>query len=71
MTKEEIAKMIELIVLNFKEKQAKRIKEKRDYAVKENDLVGAWYNNGYLCGIETEIDDLKKIIKILRSKDNG
>ena len=70
MTKEEIAKMIELTVLEFNEKQAKRIKEKRDYAIKDNDVVGAWYNNGYLCGIESEIDDLKKIIKILRSKDN-
>lgn len=71
MTKEEIATMIELTVLEFKEKQAKRIKEKRDYAIKDNDVVGVWYHNGYLCGIESEIEDLKKIIKILRSKDNG
>lgn len=71
MTKEEIATMIELTMLEFNEKLAKRIKEKRDYAIKENDVVGAWYNNGYLCGIESEIEDLKKIIKILRSKDNG
>lgn len=71
MTKKEIAIMIELTVLEFKEKQAKRIKEKRDYAIKSNDVVGAWYNNGYLSGIESEIEDLKKIIKILRSKDNG
>lgn len=71
MTKEEIAKMIELTMLDFNEKHAKRIREKRDYAIKDNDIVRAWYNNGYLCGIESEIEDLKKIIKILRSKDNG
>lgn len=67
MTKEEIAKMIEITMLEFKEKQAKEIKEKRDYLIKDNDVVAIWCNNGYLCGIESEIEDLKKIIKILRS----
>ncbi len=71
MTKEEIAKMIELTMLEFKEKHAERTREKINYAIKNNDVVGVWYNNGYLCGIESEIEDLKKIIKILRSKDNG
>lgn len=71
MTKEEIAKILELTILEFCEKHAKRIKEKRDKAVEENDVVSVCWNNGLLCGIESEIEDLKKIIKILRSKDNG
>lgn len=71
MTKEEIAKMIELTMLDVSEKHAERAREKRNNAIKDNDVVGVWYNNGYLCGIESEIEDLKKIIKILRSKDNG
>lgn len=71
MTKEEIAEMIELIMLDVNEKHAKGIKENRDKAVEENDVVSVCWNNGLLCGIENEIEDLKKIIKILRSKDNG
>ena len=68
MTKEEIAKMIEIAMLDFYEEHIKRLKKERDCASKDNDIIVTWYNNGYLCGVEREIEDLKNIIKILRSK---
>lgn len=69
MTKEEIAKMIEITMIDFYEMHVKRIKEERDCATKDNDIINTLYTNGYLCGVEREIEDLKNIIKILRSKE--
>ena len=68
MTKEEIAEMVELMVYSY-EQHSKRIKEDRDCAIKDNDLIAVWFNNGYLIGLKKAMIDLKQIIEMLRCKD--
>ena len=69
MTKEEIAQAIEFM-LKLYEQHIKRIKEDRDCAIKDNNLIAVWFNNGYLIGLKRAIEDFKQIIEILRNEDN-